>query len=146
MENENLKIIEINGIKMQIDMRNAKVIEEYKVGDSIKVLIKSYNDNYHSYIGTIIGFDDFEKTPTVVIAYLKTEYSSASIEFLYYNSQTKDAEITALNDWDLPLTKSEVLKQFHREQAKKDQELKELIQKERIFEKLFGKYFEKATA
>jgi hypothetical protein len=146
MENEHFKIIEINGIKMQVDLRNAKVIDEYKVGDNIKVLIQDYSDNYKSYIGTIIGFDDFEKTPTVVVAYLKTEYSSATIEFLYYNRQTKNAEIAALNDWDLPLTKSQVLDNFHREQLKKEQELKELQQKERMFEKLFGKYFEKEPA
>lgn len=143
MEQENFKIVEINGVKMQVDLRHAKVIEQYKVGDNIKVLVQSYNDSYKSYIGTIIGFDDFKKTPCIVIAYLKTEYSAATIEFLYYNEHTKDAEITALNDWDLPLKKSEVLDYFHKEQGKKKEELKELEHKEVIFEKLFGKYFEK---
>ena len=145
MNQENFKIVEINGVKMQVDLRHAKVIEEYKVGDNVKVLIKSYNDNYKSYIGTIIGFDDFKKTPCIVIAYLKIEYSSASIEFLYYNDKTEDAEITSLNEWDLPLTKSEVLDQFTKEQSKKEQELKELKQKETMFGKLFGKYFEKSA-
>jgi hypothetical protein len=140
---ENFKIIEINGVKMQVDLRNAKVIDEYKVGDNVKVLIEGYGSDFKAYVGTIIGFDDFEKSPTIVIAYLKTEYSSANIEFLYYNQHTKNAEVTGLNEWDLPLTKSEILDQFHREQSKKEQELKELQNKERIFEKLFGKYFEK---
>jgi hypothetical protein len=143
---DNFKIVEIGGVKMQVDLRHAKVIEEYKVGDHLKVLIKDYSDSYKSYIGTIIGFDDFQKTPTIVIAYLKTEYSSGNIEFLYYNDKTRDAEITSLNDWDLPVTKSQILDWFAKEQAKKEQELRELRQKETMFETLFGKYFEKAPA
>lgn len=146
MQQENLKIVEINGVKLQVDLRHAKVIEEYKVGDHIKVLVEDYGDKYVSYVGTIIAFDNFEKNPTMVIAYLKTEYGSSKIEFLYYNSKIKNAEITALNDWDIPFTKSEILDQFHREQEKKRQELKELEQKERVFNQLFGKYFEKQSA
>lgn len=142
-QQENFKIVEINGVKMQVDLRHAKVIEEYKVGDNIKVLIQGYADDYKSYIGTIIGFDDFQKTPTIVIAYLKAEYSEATIQFLYYNDKTKNAEITALNEWDLPLTKSQVVDWFTKEKAKKEQELRELDQKSVLFEKLFGKYFEK---
>ena len=80
MENQEQKrIIEVNGVKMEIDLRNAKVVENYKVGDYVKVLIKEYN-SYKSYIGNIIVFDNFEKTPTIVIAYLKNEYSSSTID------------------------------------------------------------------
>ena len=105
------RIIEVNGIKMEIDLRNATRVDQFKVGDHIKVLVKDYSD-YKSYIGTIIGFDNFEKTPTIVIAYLKTRYNEASIEFLYYNAKTEDAEITSLNNWDVPVTKAEVLNRF----------------------------------
>lgn len=34
---ENKKIIEVNGIKMEIDLREAKIINNYKVGDSVKL-------------------------------------------------------------------------------------------------------------
>lgn len=137
------RIIEINGIKMEVDLRDVKIIENYKVGDSIKVLTKKYSDNYESHVGVIIGFDNFEVHPTVVIAYLKIEYSKASIEFLYFNSTTKDVEITQLNEWDLPLQKSEVLEKFNKEVAIKEQELQEIKSKMIVFEKMFGKYFEK---
>jgi len=36
---ENKKIIEVNGVKLEVDLSSAKVIEEYRVGDVIKVLI-----------------------------------------------------------------------------------------------------------
>lgn len=141
MENQT-RIIDVNGVKMEVDMRHVKVIENYKVGDNIKVLIKEYSD-YKSYVGCIIGFDQFEKSPTIVIAYLKTDYLSASIQFLYFNQHTQDAEITTLNDWDIPVTKSDVLKKFNKEIEDAEQKIKETENKKEVFEKLFGKYFDK---
>ena len=141
MENENKRIIEVNGIKMEIDLRHAKIIDNYRVGDYVKILIKDYS-SYRSYIGNIIGFDNFEKNPTIVIAYLKNEYSTASIEFAYFNSTWNDIEITTLNDWDIPLKKSTILEQFNKEILKKEREIVEMKNKAEIFEQLFGKYFE----
>lgn len=141
---EHKKIIEINGIKMEVDLRNAKVIDEYKVGDNIKVLIKEYGESFKSHIGTIIGFDDFKNKPTVVIAYLKTAYSTATIEYVYFNDTTKDIEICPLNDWDLPVTKQQVLDQFDHEIEAAQKKIDETEQKKKLFEQLFGKYFEKA--
>jgi hypothetical protein len=140
MENTK-KIVEINGVKIEVDLRNAKVIENYKVGDNVKVLVKEYS-TYESYVGVIIGFDDFKETPTILIAYLKTDYRSAEIKYLAYNSHLKDVEITALNEFDIPLTKSEVIKEFDNQTKVKELELKETIKKKEVFEKLFGKYFE----
>lgn len=142
MEDSNKRIIEINGVKMEIDLRQAKVIDKFKVGDYVKILIRSYGDNFASYVGNIIGFDNFETTPTIVIAYLKTEYSEASIQFAYFNSKSKDIEITMLNAWDIPLTKSMIVEKFEKEKLKKLQEIKEIENKAKIFEELFGKYFE----
>lgn len=143
MENSEKRIIEINGIKMEVDLRNAKVIENYKVGNTIKLLKKDYSD-YKSFLGVIIGFDNFEKLPTVVIAYIKVDsYSDSTIEFVYFNSETKDTEITHLNDWDTPMTKTKVLNKFQAEEEKKERELQDLKNKRELFEKLFGKYFEK---
>ena len=141
MENENKRIIEVNGVKMEIDLRQAKVIDNYKIGDYVKILVKEYS-SYKSYIGNIIGFDNFEKNPTIVIVYLKNEYSTASIEFAYFNSASEGIEITTLNDWDVPLKKSTILEQFQKEILKKEQEVTEMKNKANIFEQLFGKYFE----
>ena len=99
MEN-NKRIIEINGVKMEIDLRNATVIDNFKVGDTIKVLVKGYND-YKSHVGMIVGFDEFQKLPTIVIAYLDIEYSGANIKFVYYNSESN-------KDW-IEITKKEAI-------------------------------------
>lgn len=140
------RIIEINGVKMEVDLREATKIDNYKVGDHIKVLIKSYSDSYESHIGTIIGFDNFEKLPTVVIAYLKSSYSVATIEYLYFNDATKDAEITHLNDWDIPVTKDQVIKKFDYEAEESEQKIRDIKNRKELFEKLFGKYFENLSA
>ena len=36
-----MRVIEINGIKVEVDLRTAKQINQYKVGDNVKLLIKS---------------------------------------------------------------------------------------------------------
>ena len=146
MKNKNKKVIEINGIKMEIDLRKAKVIDEYKVGDNLKVLVKDYGDGFKSYIGTIIGFDEFEHHPTIVIAYLKTAYATGTIEYLYYNDATKDTEVCPLNDWDIPITKTEIIDQFDSEIKKAQSQIKEVQNKKKLFSQLFGKYFEKIEA
>ena len=137
---EDKRIIEIGGVKMEVDLRDARVIENYRVGDHIKVLKKEYSD-YKSYIGTIIGFDNFKDHPTIVIAFMKCDYSSAGIEFVYYNCETKDTEIAALNDWDIPITKSDMLTKFNKDITAKEEEVNTLKNKKLMFEKLFGKYF-----
>jgi hypothetical protein len=91
-EDKNIRVIEINGIKMEIDLRTAKRIDNLKVGDRVKVLIKEYT-SYKVHPGTIIGFEPFEKLPTIIIAYMETTYSSASVKFLYYNAKTEDTEV-----------------------------------------------------
>lgn len=133
-------IIEINGVKMEVDLRNAKKIENYKVGDNVKVLIKEY-ESFKSYLGTIIGFDNFKETPTIVIAYLKTDYSEATIKFAYYNSKSKDIELCHLNEWDVPVSKPQVIDRFNILIENKKKEIQEMEQKMNIFERLFGKFF-----
>ncbi|MDH7956462.1 hypothetical protein [Listeria monocytogenes] len=41
---EEKRMVEINGIKMEIDMRTAVRVDEFKVGDNIKVLDKNYSN------------------------------------------------------------------------------------------------------
>ena len=140
------RIIEINGIKMEIDLRDCVVIDNYKVGDAIKVLVKGYSDNWSSYVGTIIGFDNFKENPTVVIAYLETNYSTSDIKFIYFNAKTKDIEITKINDWDIPYKRSDIINKFSSEIEKKKIEIAEIKKKQTVFENLFGKYFDKFIA
>lgn len=40
---ESKRIIEINGVKLDVDLSQCKVVENYKVGDAVKVLVKEYS-------------------------------------------------------------------------------------------------------
>ena len=138
---EETRIIEVNGIKLEVDLRNAKRIDQFRVGDPVKVLVKSYSD-YKSHVGIIVGFDNFEKHPTIVIAYLSVEYSSASVNFVYYNTESKDVEIAPVNNYDIPHSKKSVLDMMDKEIYKKKEELRDLESKREYFINMFGKYFE----
>ena len=44
-EKEYMKTIEINGVKLEIDLRTAKRVDTFKIGDNVKVLKKEYGDD-----------------------------------------------------------------------------------------------------
>ena len=43
MSEDQKRIIEVNGVKLEVDMRYARKIEELRVGSRVKVLIKNYS-------------------------------------------------------------------------------------------------------
>jgi len=134
------KVIEINGVKLEVDLTEAKVIENYKVGDPVKVLIKTYSD-YQSKPGTIVGFDAFENLPTIIIAYLDISYDKASVKFEYFNAQSKDVEICKMNNAEVPFAKERVNELMDLQIVRKEEELADLKRKKEFFEAEFGAYF-----
>ncbi len=138
---ENTRIIEINGVKLEVDLRQCKVIENYKVGDQIKVLIKEYSD-YKAFPGVIIGFDDFEKLPTISIAYLKEDYNGSTVEFVVFNEQTKDkVNICPLTTLDRFFSQVEAEERLDKIINAKKKEVAELEVKKKFFQQAFKKYF-----
>lgn len=140
------KIIEIEGVKLEVDLRKAKRIDRFKVGDKVKLLIttKGYGNkpDHEVYPGVIVGFENFEKLPTIVIAYLEMKWDEAELKFFYLNKDTEDAEIAATYDDYLPVQKDDVIKRLDREIVKKETELEELNKKKHYFLNNFDKYFE----
>lgn len=139
---EDKRIIEIGGIKMEVDLRYAKTIDSYKIGDNIKVLKKEYGDSFKSYPGVIVGFDNFQQRPTIVIAYLKIDYSDAKVEFLYLTQDTKDFEICPMVGMDAVIDRASAVETLDREIVKAEEKLAELKLRKAYFLQNFGKYFE----
>ena len=139
---ENTRIIEVNGVKLEIDLRTAKRVDKFKVGSPVKLLIKEY-DKFKPYLGVIVGFDEFKKRPTIIIAYIKSEYSTASVEFAYINKESKEIELCPINDWDIPYSKSSIIEKFDNEILEKEEKLREIEQKKNVFISQFGKLFDK---
>lgn len=136
------RIIEINGVKLEVDLRTALQVEQYSIGDKIKVLIKDYGNNFKSYPGMIVGFDNFVNLPTVIIAYLDREYSKPDIKFCYFNSKTENAEIAPAHNFELDLQKFNFIVEMDEQIKAKQRELEDLYKKKEFFINNFQKHFE----
>jgi hypothetical protein len=136
------RIIEVNGIKLEVDLRTATQISTYKIGDKVRVLVKQYTD-YKSYPGIIVGFDNFTNRPTIIVAYIDaSKYSGDPLQFSYINKDNIDTEIAPMLDDFIALDKSNILELMDMIHAKKLQELKEIENKKEYFLKYFNSYFE----
>lgn len=133
--------IEIDGVKVAVDMRTVKKIDVYRVGDNVKVLKKSY-DTYKTYSGVIVDFVNFKELPAIVVAYFNQDYSGTSIEFETITKDTKDIEIAPCLPHELSINKNRVIDKFNYEIEQQQHKVDELKAKRGYFLENFGKFFE----
>ena len=139
--NEFEREIEIDGVKVAVDMRTVKKIDVYRVGDNVKVLKKSY-DNYSTYSGVIVDFVNFKELPAIVVAYFNQDYCGTSIEFVTITKDTKDIEIAPCLPHELSINKNRVIDKFNYEIEQQQHKVDELKAKRDYFLENFGKFFE----
>lgn len=144
MNSEHIKTVEINGVKMEVDMRHAKRVDHLVVGSKVKVLSKK--DSYGGTVvfpGVVVGFEPFQNLPTIIVCYLKVSYGDMELKFAYINSETGDKwDIVASVDDELPVEKADVLSKVDREIEKKRAEIEDLELKRGYFLSHFNRYFE----
>ena len=141
-KNMSKEIIEINGVKLEVDTRYAKRVDQIRIGTRVKVLQKDYSD-YKVAHGIVIGFEPFQKLPTIIVAAAIIEYSTAKIKFIYYNSETKDTEIVISSEDDVAdVDKNNFINSVDREIDKKKNEIQELEDRKQYFLKKFKTYWE----
>lgn len=141
MSEENKRVVKINGMKLEIDLRYAKRIDTFKVGDNVKILKKadresSYGDKEDKiYPGMIVDFANFQDLPTLVIAYFEEgSWSSApTIQFLYFNEHTTGWDLVWCDENELKVSEHSILQKFDREIEKKQKELDDLVGKKEYF-------------
>jgi uncharacterized coiled-coil protein SlyX len=139
------RLVEINGVKLEVDLREARTVEQYRVGDKIKVLIKHYGDNFKVNAGMIVQFNNFEQLPTIVVAYIDENYSNAELKFAYINAQTKDIEICPAGDDELAISKAFVLDTLSRQITAKQEEIRQLEEKQNYILNKFDAWFGKGA-
>lgn len=136
-------VVEINGVKMEVDMRYAKRIDTLRVGSKVKLLHKG--DSYSRtsvYPGVVVGFEPFKDLPTIIVCYLKQEYGECKLEFAYINSGSNEKyDIVASVDEELPVAKADVLSRIDNEIAKKRAEIEDIERKRAFFLSHFTRYF-----
>ena len=140
--NEQKTVIEVNGVKLEVDLRYAKRIDQLQIGSRVKCLVKSY-DSFSTFPGVVVGFDPFPSKPTIVVAYLNTKYSSADLHFVSFNSETKDFEIVAdLDNNSLEIDRANVIRLMDRDISKREADLEDAKEKKKFFLEKFGTFFE----
>ena len=97
--NAQTMVVEVNGVKLEVDLRSAKRIDTLQVGSRVKVLTKGY-DGYKVRPGIVAGFEPFDKLPTIIVAVLDITYLEAKLDFVLFNSESKDIEVVAALDHD----------------------------------------------
>lgn len=137
---DNKRIIEINGVKLEVDLRSARRIDEFRVGDSVKVLDNRSGKNEMK-AGVITDFANFKELPTMIVAVYKAGdyWSKPSIEFITFNSETEGIEIVGVSAEEIIVSRETVVQKFDDEIAKKRDELNDLIIKRDTFVKYFGR-------
>lgn len=139
---EDKRMIEIDGVKIEVDLRSAKRIDTFRVGDNVKVLCKEYNNQFKVKPGIITDFANFKEKPTIVVAVFNegSWSSTPSIEFIHiWEGMEEKYEIVFASDEDLKLTKDGVVEKFEREIQKKRNEAQDLQNQLDYFKKHFLK-------
>ena len=134
---DHFKVVEINGVKMEVDLRTARVIENYKVGDSVKLLKKRY-DSYEVLPAAIIGFTEFQKLPTIELIALKRD---GDVEFFTFNAETKDTEIAPFNRYEAVFEREEIMDKLTQRVNQAEEALRVARTKREAFQTFFAKVF-----
>ena len=139
------QIIEINGVKLEVDLRNAKRVDHFTVGSRVKILEKPRYDggDVQIFSGVIVGFEQFASLPTIVVAYIATGYNeSEPIKICYINEKTQAKyELIADRDEVLPVAKEDVLHRFSKKRNELLTQLETLDRTEAYFNTRFGQMY-----
>lgn len=135
------RIVEINGVKLEVDLSQARVVENYRIGDNVKLLKKEYSNSYKNCAGVIIGFDNFKERPTIIVAYYEESYDP-EIKLAYINKDTEGIEICPMNPDEKVLTKESVIEKFDAKIGKAENAVTEIKKQKEFFLRRFGEYFE----
>lgn len=140
-------VIEIGGVKLEVDMRTARRVDEMRVGDRVQLLIKSSYGSPSIYPGLIIGFKPFVALPSIEVAYITSSFSSVELKFVVINASSKDYEIIkSVDDDGLAIDRDQLLKTFAAQIATKQREIQEIELRRDYFERNFRCYWEPVVA
>ena len=139
---EFIREIEIDGIKVEVDLRTVKKVDVFKIGDNIKVLKKEYNDTFKTYSGVIVDFVAFKERPAIVVAYFESDYSGVNIKFETITKDTQGVEIAPCLPHEMTINKDRVIDKFNYEIDQQQHKVDELKAKRDYFIKNFSKFFE----
>ena len=138
-----MRIIEINGIKLEVDERTARTVEQYRVGERVKVLVKSYGEQYKIHPGVIVGFADFKQLPSIEVMYVTTDsWDSEPLKFATINTKSDGVELAPMNEAEVVLDREDVLTRMDQEIRKRENALCDMRAKRAYFVERFAAAFD----
>lgn len=141
---EHIRTIEVEGHKFEVDLRSAKRIDCFRVGDRVKILTKDYT-GHKVHPGCIVGIDAFESLPTIVIAYIEDPLSfsgdGGKVAFAYLNADSKDMELIPMAEDDFMPTQQTIMTYFERAIEVQVSALEKLRERKEYFLRQYGTAF-----
>jgi hypothetical protein len=144
MNDESKRIVEIDGVKIEVDLRTVKVIDHYKVGDPVQILHPGEGYGCGIKAGVIVGFCDFNENSAIEIIELDADYTGVNFKTLtVVSGQKNNVQIAPYDKYQGLISQADVVTRFDREIQKKELELADLKLKKKYFIDDFAKAFER---
>lgn len=143
-----MPVITINGVDIDVPEQAIKSAAPLRVGDPVKLLVKSQYNEPKVCAGVVAAFELFQSMPTVTIAYVDpSSYgSTGALVFAHINQKSADKYelVHGLDRALLDIDQGRIQQLLQNDIAKKQQELDEANQRLRFFNERFGAYFSRA--
>ena len=134
---EETRIVEINGVKMEVDLRHAKVVEQYKIGSPVKVISQQYENDYKVSPGVIVDMtEDGEGSGVIQILVLDESYSSVDIKIVTFGSKTKNVTIAPFAKYEMKWSDADINDKFDQMIRKHEEEIRILKSKKTAFNEM----------
>lgn len=144
-----MPIVTINGVDIDVPDSAIKPSNHaLKIGDPVKLLVKSQYSEPTVCAGVVAGFEMFQSLPTISIAYIGGTTYTPEMRFAHINTKSADKYelVHGLDRQILEIDKSRIEQLLADEVEKKRREMDEAMAKQRFFTERFTAYFTKALA
>jgi hypothetical protein len=140
------EIVRFGNFEMDVEVTQVNRIESFKVGDAVKLLKKKGSYNQASTMaGVIVGFDNFESSPAIVVLTMEQSYSDVNFSFITITSESEDYDMIHYSGYEQLFTRDNVMRIFDRKIAEAEMKLNEMNAKRSYFDQKFASAFEKVN-
>jgi hypothetical protein len=134
-------IIDVNGVRLEVDMRYARRVEELRIGSPVKILTKGTYGGGQVHPGIVVGFEPFKDLPTILVAYVEDSWNAAEVKVVAINSKQENFDLVAAVDLDFAVDKGAIINRFDRQIASKQREIDAIQEQRRYFETNFKAFW-----
>lgn len=141
------RIIEIDGMKVEIDLESARRIDTFRIGDNVRVLEKTSNP-VKVKNGIITAFNNFKDEPCITVAVFDNGdyWTAPSIKFIYIHSgMDNEYEIVLASEDEIKVSGEGVVERFEQKIFQKQQEVNQLREQLEYFKAYFMKQKQEVT-